>query len=122
MAAEGSLAILVIGILAALTGLQNLPENTKKHWFLRALFFGGIGLQIVTQGYQYHIASENLEKGRKEAEREVAFQLYSLIENDVELLKSLKTGHYQVGYRLFRNGQADLEKGDEKGKELLDQA
>jgi tetratricopeptide (TPR) repeat protein len=101
------LVIFIFGILSVLAALEHLPNLKYKGWLLRILFAVGIITQLSTHYFQFSFASKNKEDGAKETEAATAIALYAYTENDIQLLRDTSKDSYLVGYRLFKNGDAE---------------
>jgi len=72
------LTILILGCLAAIAGLQSLPDIKGKARILQALFALGIAAQLITQYIQYN----NAIGAKIEVERKTAYALGAYTRGD----------------------------------------
>ena len=96
------LTTLILGCLAAIGGLQSLPDIKGKAKFLQALFALGIAGQLITQYLQY----DNAVGAKIDVERRTAYALGAYTRGDLELLKKIAENNpYMIGYRYFKNSE-----------------
>ncbi len=96
--------VFLLGLGAALAGVQSLGDVAKKAWWAILLFILGIAAQIGTQFVQYRNAITN----KAQHERTIAFSLYAYTEKDMGMLKLIAIDNpYLIGYRYFKDGKPD---------------
>ncbi|MDO8356622.1 MAG: hypothetical protein Q7U76_09560 [Nitrospirota bacterium] len=104
---SAELVVLVLGTLAAISGLSSTPDALKKHRIYKFFFFMGILAQVLSHFFQYTFAVNNRLDGQKEVERATAIALYAYTKNDLPLLKATSREDWLIGYRLFKNKELE---------------
>ncbi len=105
--------IFVLGVLAALSALWNIPEAGRRSLFFVILFYVGTGTQILTHGFQFNQAILNRSRSQKEVEARTAMSLYAYTVGGDEAkrvipwLTKVSGDPYFIAYRLFKNKDWD---------------
>lgn len=109
MPVEG--VLLILGIAAALAGLENYPDARKKPTLLFILFLAGIAIQVTTHAFQYYNVTVAKEQGRIDTERRLAQVIWAFAQENAEILpKYAKDEFYMLGYRAWQDGERDKAK------------
>ncbi|MGB0036160.1 MAG: hypothetical protein WBP79_11860 [Candidatus Acidiferrales bacterium] len=97
---DPQLALMIVGILAALVCFAAFSDIRKKALLIQGLFFLAIAAQIATQALQYL----NFNRLRGEQEHRTAAQLYAYTENNLDQLKRVaQDDPFIVAYRYFQD-------------------
>ncbi len=102
------LTILLLGVTAALTGLQGLREARLRTKFVFFLLLAGLTVQVITHVLQYWNVSKGRSQAKIELEGRLAHAIWAYTDNNTDLL-AIYAEHvpYLLGYRAFKNREYD---------------